>query len=88
MIYLKYAFVFKPEETWSHLNQFDSDLAAFFRERGLEAELVTTPEGQESIRILYISKTQELVPETDTQNSKKVLKTAGKSRDFDGRFKK
>jgi len=40
LAFLDYTFVFNPSETWSHLHEFEADLARHFRQVGLDAEIV------------------------------------------------
>jgi hypothetical protein len=63
-VYLKYGFIFDPASTWAHKFQFEQDLARFFSKNGLEAEIIETAEGQESIDILMITK-GNLIPVDD-----------------------
>jgi len=83
-VYIKYGFVFEPAETWDSMGAFHGDLAAFFQERGLEAEVIETAEGQEQLRILFIKKAPEVVPEPKPV-SKQRLKAYSSPRDG-GRF--
>jgi hypothetical protein len=55
-VLIKYGFVFDPSQTWSTQDQFDEDLAAYFRAKGLQAELVEAAPGQEPIPIIFLTK--------------------------------
>jgi hypothetical protein len=79
-VFLEYSFLFDAVDTWQHLYQFESDLAKFFSERGLEAEIIKTVEGQASgRRILAISKKNNL-------ESKVTDKARGRPQSIKGRI--
>ena len=51
-IYLKYSFIFDPRETWAYRDEFENDLAQYFRSKGLETEVVrSTDETKEEVMI-------------------------------------
>jgi hypothetical protein len=54
-VYLKYGFIFDPAETWPHKFMFEQDLGEFFRQKGYQAEVIQTAEGQENIEMLLIT---------------------------------
>lgn len=60
---LEYTFLFDPSATWSHAFQFESDLAAFFKERGMEAQVVKTVDGGNGRKVLIIRRSQSLIDE-------------------------
>ena len=62
LVVLQYLFMFDPEETWSSLHAFETDLAKMFNEHGIEATIVKAADGQQGLRVLYIKKKQELQP--------------------------
>ena len=62
VVFLEYSFIFDPADTWSHIWEFEEDLAKFFEERGLEALTISSVDERAGKRLLYISKKQELVP--------------------------
>ncbi|MBU1092551.1 hypothetical protein KJ836_02700 [Patescibacteria group bacterium] len=53
---LEYQFLFDPSETWSNLYQFEADLAKFFLQKGLEANVIKTVDGSNGRRILLIER--------------------------------
>lgn len=89
-IFLRYGFLFDPAETWDKITTFEGDLAKFFRERDLEAELIKTPdESREDLRLLYITKKPEaavLDPSQSVNTSKKRLKALSNKRNDRGEF--
>jgi len=56
MVILEYIFMFNPNQTWSHLFEFEKELAGYFNSKGLQAEFVKTVDGVQSRRMLVISK--------------------------------
>jgi hypothetical protein len=60
-VFLEYAFLFDPSATWAHLHEFEKDLAVFFAQHGLEAEILNamTESGK---RILHIRKRPDIGP--------------------------
>jgi len=61
LVFLEYTFLFAPAEGWSHLYEFEHDLARFFSERGFEADIFKTIEGQGTKRILYLKRKEPIV---------------------------
>lgn len=55
-VILQYTFLFDPSQAWSHLNQFENDLADFFAAQGLEANVIPSVKGQNGVRIMELSK--------------------------------
>lgn len=87
-VYLKYAFMFDPAETWSQQSQFDSTLMQFLDKVGLRAEVVENVKGQEAMRILLITKKpQNEMPMKADQTPKTqkffALKKAGYGKPMD-----
>ena len=58
-VLVKYAFIFDAAEAWPNQNDFEQDLAAFFKECGFNAEQVEAAPGQEQIPTLYLTKDQD-----------------------------
>jgi len=90
-VWVNYFFLFDPSETWSHVNEFESSLAKFFEQLGLQAELA---EGQSNTKVLLISKATPKVLEElpqpqkkeETKSSQKKLQLEKKRRGYDGKF--
>lgn len=59
---LEYSFMLDPDETWSNLHAFESVLAKFFEEYGLEAIVIKSIEGASSKRMMYLRKKEGLHP--------------------------
>ena len=55
-VFVKYGFMFDPDEAWSEFSDFEQDLAGMLAQRGLKAELVETVDGQEGMNIINIFK--------------------------------
>ena len=74
-VFLRYTFVFDPLDAWRSREDFDTDLAKFFSEKGLELEKVKhTTESEETAfdeRIIFVKKAPEEIP-TPTDKSKSV----------------
>jgi len=89
-VMLKYVFVFNPLETWRNRGDLDSDLAKFFRDKGLQLEKVRheNEETEFSERIIYVSKSPEVNPMPEKQKSVKqqVNKVRPVTRDESGRY--
>jgi hypothetical protein len=81
-VYLKYGFIFEPEAMWTTKSQFEEDLGKFFTDKGFQAELVETAEGQENIPIIYLKKCnlQQSKAEVEFKEEDLDGKPAGKSR--------
>ena len=60
VIFLEYVFVFEPNVGWSHLDQFEKDMAKFFSEKDLEAQVIKSPGGYIGRRMLFIYKKEVL----------------------------
>ena len=56
MEFLEYIFIFDPSTTWSHLYDFEKDLADFFASKGFEAETIRSIKGQLGKGVLYVKK--------------------------------
>ncbi len=61
LVLLSYNFIFDPSETWSRMSEFESSLADYFKQRGLQAETVT-PLGITTAKVVMITKIKEVVP--------------------------
>lgn len=83
---IKYMFVFDPEGTWAHIDQFDQSLASYFDGIGFEAAIIKPAEGQEQVRMLEIRKKEILEPKDDQMKSKQKLNMAKMKRDERGRL--
>jgi hypothetical protein len=55
-VFLEYTFLFDSSETWSHLSQFEADLADFFSVHEYQAEIVKTVGGQSGKRIMMLTR--------------------------------
>ncbi len=64
---LEYTFMFEPSASWSHAYQFEQDMAAFFRARGMEAQVVKTVEGGSGRKVLVIRRSQNLIDQVMTE---------------------
>lgn len=61
IVFLEYAFMFDPSDSWSSLYEFESELGKFFSSKSLEAQIIKSVEGQPGgKRILYIRKKPEV----------------------------
>ena len=50
--------MFNPLRAWSHIDDFEKDLADFFSAYGFEAQILKTIGGYEGKRVLYITKVE------------------------------
>lgn len=55
-VVLQYTFLFDPSQAWSHLHQFENDLADFFAAQGLESNILESVKGQSGNRIMELSR--------------------------------
>jgi hypothetical protein len=63
IVFLEYTFMFDPASSWSSLYQFEDQLAKFFGDRGFEADIIKSVEGQPAgKRILYLRPKKIIVP--------------------------
>jgi hypothetical protein len=69
LAYLDYTFVFDPSQTWSHLHEFEADLARHFKQVGLEAEIVRGM-GSTGRAMLFIKPKPDSVMEVTPQSVK------------------
>jgi len=75
LVFLEYFFMFNPEETWQHVNQFEQDFGKFLSDRGLEVDTIKGVEDKAGKRILFISKKPDIAKEVpQPMKSKKRLK--------------
>ena len=88
LVYLKYGFIFEPEETWPHLYEFEQSFAEYLKTIGLEATIIKAAEGQESIKMLSISKRPDVVINEPVKSIKSIKADLTKGRGYDGRFTK
>lgn len=70
--FLEYMFMFDPSEAWSHLFEFEQEIARFFRQCGLEATIIKPVEGQQSRRMLYLKKAEVIKPISNPQGRPKT----------------
>jgi hypothetical protein len=78
LAYLEYKFLFDPSETWAHVHEFESGLADYLSERGLEAQFIETV--GTGTKIMLIKKKPDPVI-TDEQSSGHNVKEQLKSMD-------
>jgi len=83
--FLEYAFIFDPVDTWQHLHQFEQDLAKFFDEHNLQAEVLDTVGGQKGRRVIVITPKEEIkippsVKKGKPKSASKRLKEMGKKK--------
>ncbi len=45
-----------PDNIWNNIFQFQTDLAIFFKQNGLETDIVSTIEGSNGLRVIIIRK--------------------------------
>ena len=73
VIFLEYVFIFTPNVGWSHLDQFEKDMAKFFNEKELEAAVIKSPGGYIGRRMLFITKKEVLKTPELPKNLKKSV---------------
>ncbi len=88
LVYLKYGFIFNPDETWPHLYEFEQSFARYLETIGFQAAIIKAAEGQESIKMLSISKKPDIVIDEPVKSIKQIKADLTKGRGFDGRFTK
>src|SRR3990167_6105153 len=52
---LNYQFIFQGGSPWTHLSQFEADLADFFSANEVQAEVIKGVNGQQGTRIMLLS---------------------------------
>jgi len=93
-VLLKYSFIFDPADTYPNQYAFDSDIATFFRSKGLEAEIVQMPKvngssGNERMLIIKRLEDSAMVEATPKEKSiKEIRRDLTPNRGFDGKFRK
>lgn len=85
--FLQYSFIFNPDNSWSHVYQFEKDLSDFFRSKGFEAELMKQVEGSSNQKVFLVKKIESAVIPTNIQPSK-VFSKLGRPTTIPGIFKK
>jgi len=85
-VQLRYSFIFDPAELWAHRDLFESDLASFFKDRGMELEQVKTITGGDEI-VLFINKVDTMGALEKEVSSKRKLNYLRAKKDFGGKFK-
>ena len=83
-VYIKYSFIFDPEDTWTYKEELDKDIASFFATKGLEVEVIKSEKGHEAM--LYISKAEEGVPTPERPTVKQKIAQLRQKRSPEGRF--
>jgi hypothetical protein len=63
IVFLEYAFMFDPSETWGHLYQFEEDLFKFFDDKGLEVSKISSISGQSGKRVMLIKQKDTFIRE-------------------------
>lgn len=83
LVLLSYNFIFDPSETWSRMSEFESSLADYFKQRGLQAETVT-PLGITTAKVVMITKIKELPPppKPKIQTIKKDIKSLQEQKNY------
>lgn len=91
-VFLEYAFLFDPSDTWPTLWEFEKGLGSYFRSINMEAEVVTSNAGK---KILILKKVEE--PKVPLELKEEKLNSVNKQlqniqleikRDEKGRFGK
>ena len=70
-VFLEYMFIFEPKASWQRLYEFEKDLAKFFADHGLEAEVMRMIEGGSTRHALLIKK-KEVIEEPKPLKEKPV----------------
>lgn len=91
-VLVKYHFIFNPSDVWVNQASFDSDLGAFFKQRGLKAEVVESKDID--CKTIYIGKDDSAglavatpLPQSD-KSIKQIKAELSQKRGFDGKFEK
>jgi hypothetical protein len=71
-VFVKYGFIFDPDDAWNNLTDFEIDLALMMKQRGLKAELVESVAEQEDMVVIYISKSDQINLTVDTSREKVI----------------
>jgi hypothetical protein len=91
--FLQYSFIFDPSQSWSHVYQFEKDLADFFAANGFEAELMKQVEGSSNQKVFILKKIEGSIVPTNSQPGRPItipgtfkkireMKVSAKVRDF------
>jgi len=86
-VYLKYCFIFDPEEAWTNKENFEGFLAKSFQSVGMKTEKITGEDERPS-NMLYVRPATTLVEETPDKSVKQVKADLTRNRGYDGKFKK
>jgi len=87
-VFLDYTFLFDSNDTWQHLHQFEGDLSKFFAERGFQAEVIKTVEGQIGKRILLIKRIDDFDKFPEKENLQVGIKRKISNMEKDGKTSK
>lgn len=91
-VLIKYNFIFDPSDVWINQAAFDADLGAFFKQRGLKAEVVESVDKE--CKTVYIGKDDSAGLATATpmeqpsKSVKQIKADLSQKRGFDGKFEK
>jgi hypothetical protein len=78
LVFLKYAFLFDAAESYSHLYQFERDLADFFKTKGFVAELPKMIEGYQGEKIILLKRVDSMIAPTLKQQPGRPQSIQGK----------
>ena len=59
LAFLEYAFIFDPDASWGNIYDFENDLGKFFKEQGLEANVIDAVRGHVGRRVIFITKIKQ-----------------------------
>lgn len=78
LVFLKYAFLFDAAESYSHLYQFERDLADFFKTKGFVAELPRMVEGYQGEKVILLKRVDKMIEPTLKQGPGRPQTIQGK----------
>lgn len=81
-VFLEYTFLFDSSETWSHLSQFESDLADFFSVHDYQAEIVKTVGGQTGRRIMILTRVTLPTGQSQTEQDERRKQPGSKIKEM------
>jgi len=82
-VYIRYSFIFDPEDTWTYKDELDKDLVSFFGNKGLHVEVINSEKDDEAM--LYISRPKVEVPKEGPSVKQKINQLTQK-RTPEGRY--
>ena len=61
-VYVRYGFIFTPDEVWKHKSEFEGDLGTYFGSKGYDAEIIKSSFEQSEEIMVFLKKKNSVAP--------------------------